>query len=96
MAHSNDEDYESLVRGSTPYSGAHVLCYSYVVVIAYARIDMERKTELISVRIDRGLIEWVDGVAEYIGTSRSAAIRTILGYVRDLDCPDDPSTKSHH
>ncbi len=57
---------------------------------------MKRKTELISLRIDRGLVEWVDSVADYIGTSRSAAIRTVLDYVRDQDLADDPNTKAHH
>lgn len=55
---------------------------------------MELKAELISLRIERELIEWVDSVAKHIGTSRSAAIRTVLGYVRDLDMPDDPAARS--
>ncbi len=56
---------------------------------------MKRNTELISLRVDRGLIEWVDSVAEYIGTSRSAAIRTVLDYVRDLDLPDGPRVTNY-
>ncbi len=50
---------------------------------------MERYTELISIRLNRGLLEWVDSVAEYIGCNRSDAIRTVLGHVREEDVGKD-------
>lgn len=59
------------------------------------KMNVERRAQLISLRMEDGLLEWVDSVAEHIGTSRSAAIRTILGYVRDLDLPDASSATEY-
>ncbi len=44
---------------------------------------MDRKTELISLRISRDLLDWVDSTAEFIGGNRSDAIRTVLAHVRE-------------